>query len=215
MHSMIPRLLQLPDDESFFLFGPRGVGKTTLLKHLPWFPQALYINLLQSGEEQRFSRNPDELALIVKALPKEVKHIIIDEVQKIPKLLDIVHDLIETTSKKFILTGSSVRKLKHGGANLLAGRAFVYHLYPFSYLEIAQPFNLINCLSWGMLPKIFFYFRRYYAGTSTLFCSIQLTYIVKAVTALKCLNQFDILILAFQLINVIDLLAKQFVLNIN
>jgi predicted AAA+ superfamily ATPase len=151
---MIPRLLQLPDDESLFLFGPRGVGKTTLLKHLPWFSNALYINLLKPSEEQRFARSPDELIAIVKALPDETQHIVIDEVQKLPKLLDVTHELIETTSKKFILTGSSARKLKHGGANLLAGRAFVYHLHPFSYLEVSPPGNLRNYLRWGMLPKI-------------------------------------------------------------
>lgn len=154
---MIPRLLYLPEDESLFLFGPRGVGKTTLLKSLAWFQNALYINLLKAGEEQRFTRNPDELEFIVRALPNEISHIVIDEVQKIPKLLDVVHNLIESTSKKFILTGSSARKLKHGGANLLAGRAFVYHLHPFTYLEVPKIFNLIDALSWGMLPKIFEY----------------------------------------------------------
>lgn len=154
---MIPRLLQLPADESFFLFGPRGVGKTTLLKNLPWFSKALYINLLIAKEEQRFARNPDELAAIVKALPTNIEHIIVDEVQKLPKLLDVVHDLVETTPKKFVLTGSSARKLKHGGANLLAGRAFVYQLHPFAYVEVPESPNLIDCLQWGMLPKIFEY----------------------------------------------------------
>ncbi len=151
------RLLILPKDENFFLFGARGVGKTTLLKHLSWFKSSLYINLLVSGEELRFTRNPDELSSIVKALPDETTHIIIDEIQKIPRLLDVVHDLIETTSKKFVLTGSSARKLKHGRANLLAGRAFVYHLFPFSFLEFEESINLIECLQWGMLPKIFEY----------------------------------------------------------
>lgn len=154
---MIPRLLTLPDDESFFLFGPRGVGKTTLLKHLPWFSQALYINLLKPADESRFARNPGDLENIVKALSTDQRHIIIDEVQKVPRLLDVVHDLIESTDKKFILTGSSARKLKHGGANLLAGRAFVYHLFPFTYFELLQPDKLIDCLRFGMLPKIFEY----------------------------------------------------------
>lgn len=154
---MIPRLLQLPEDDSFFLFGPRATGKTTLLRHLSSFSNALYINLLLAKEENRFARNPDELAAIVKALPKEIKHIIIDEIQKLPKLLDIVHDLIETTDKKFILTGSSARQLRHGGANLLAGRAFVYHLFPFSFLEIEEKFNLNDALRFGMLPKVFDY----------------------------------------------------------
>lgn len=157
IYTMIPRLLTLPDDESFFLFGPRGVGKTTLLRHLPWFAQSLYINLLKPGDEMRFARNPGELESIVRALAPENKHIIIDEVQKVPRLLDVVHDLIESTDKKFILTGSSARKLKHGGANLLAGRAFVYHLYPFNYFELTKPVELIDCLRFGSLPKIFEY----------------------------------------------------------
>lgn len=155
---MIPRLLKLPDDENFFLFGPRGTGKTTLLKNLPFFKNALYINLLKADMENRFSRNPDELAAIIQALPQRTTHVIIDEVQKLPKLLDIVHDLIvDAIPQKFVLTGSSARKLKHGGANLLAGRAFVYHLFPFTYLEISDPLPLNDFLRWGMLPKIFDY----------------------------------------------------------
>lgn len=152
---MINRLLPLPNDESFFLFGPRGVGKTTLLKSLPWFSNALYINLLKPSEENRFSRNPDELLSIVQLLPKKTTHIIIDEVQKLPILLDLVHELIETTDKYFILTGSSARKLKQGGANLLAGRAFVYHLFPFTDSEIPTHDPFIHYLQWGTLPKIF------------------------------------------------------------
>ncbi len=154
---MLPRLLSLPEDESFFLFGPRGVGKTTLLRHLPWFERALYINLLHPRDEMRFSARPHELMAIVKALPAEIRHVVIDEVQKIPKLLDVVHDLIETSDKKFILTGSSARQLKRGGANLLAGRAFVYHLHPFSYLELKEAFDLNTSLHFGMLPKVLEY----------------------------------------------------------
>ena len=152
--TMISRLLQLPDDESFFLFGPRGAGKTTWLKNQCWFKDALYINLLLASEESRFTKNPDELIDIVHGLPEMISHVIIDEVQKIPKLLDIVHELIETTSIHFVLTGSSARKLKYGGANLLAGRAFVYHLHPFVFSEITNQFDLMDSLQWGMLPKI-------------------------------------------------------------
>lgn len=152
---MIPRLIKLPEDESFFLFGPRGSGKTTIMKHLPWYDHSFYINLLLSKEERDYSRNPDRLVNIVEGLPDETTHVIIDEVQKIPKLLDLVHNLIETTNKKFILTGSSARKLKHGGANLLAGRAFVYHLAPFTFLEVDEQFSLNDYLRWGTLPKIF------------------------------------------------------------
>jgi len=113
--------------------------------------------LLKHTEEQRFAKNPDELLSIVQLLPQKITHIIIDEVQKLPVLLDLVHELIETTDKYFILTGSSARKLKHGGANLLAGRAFVYHLHPFSDSEIPNQEQLMPCLSWGTLPKIFEY----------------------------------------------------------
>lgn len=154
---MIPRLLKLPQDESFFLFGARGTGKTTLLKHLPWFSNALMINLLEAKTENRFLRDPDELSAIVRGLPNSTSHVIIDEVQKIPKLLDVVHELIETTDKKFILTGSSARRLKKGGANLLAGRAFVYNLYPFSFLEVESEFQLNQALQYGLLPKVFQY----------------------------------------------------------
>ena len=82
------------------------------------------------------------------------KYIIIDEVQKVPRLLDVVHNLLETINKIFILTGSTAGKLKQGHAHLLAGRAFVYNLYPFSYLEIEKKINLNDVLQWGLLPKI-------------------------------------------------------------
>ncbi len=154
---LIPRLITLPQDESLFLFGPRAVGKTTLLLNLPWFENALYINLLKAREEQQFTKDPDSLEAIVKALPATKTHVIIDEIQKIPKLLNIVHYLIESTNKKFVLTGSSARKLKHGGANLLAGRAFMYDLHPFTYLEIDADYSVNDFLRWGMLPKIFDY----------------------------------------------------------
>ena len=154
-YSMFQRLIQPTENNSFFLFGARGTGKTTLLKNLPWLKNALMINLLQAADENRFARNPDALSDIVKAMPASQTHVIIDEIQKIPKLLDIVHDLIETTDKKFILTGSSAKKLKHGGANLLAGRALLYHLYPMTFLEVAEKFNLSHALQYGMLPKTF------------------------------------------------------------
>ena len=152
---MLDRLLQLSEQQSAFLFGARGVGKTTLLKSLPWLKEALVINLLQAKNENRFARDPDALSEIVNALPDTQRYVVIDEIQKLPKLLDIVHDLIETTNKIFILTGSSAKKLRHGGANLLAGRALLYHLYPFTYLEVGAQFHLTHALQYGMLPKIF------------------------------------------------------------
>ena len=152
---MFSRLRKLHHNHSFFLFGPRGTGKSTLLKERFEQTCCLFIDLLDVNIERRFFQNPGELYTIVKSLPKEVKYVIIDEVQKNVKLLDEVHRLIEEKDKIYILTGSSARKLKHGGANLLAGRAFVYHLYPLSCFELKEKFNLEEALQWGTLPKIF------------------------------------------------------------
>ena len=152
---MFPRLRRFSSKRSFFLFGPRGTGKSTLLKHRFNQKECLWLDLLDSSIEDRFFRNPNELYSIVKALPAEIKYIVVDEVQKVPKLLDEVHRLIEETDKMFILTGSSARKLKRDGTNLLAGRAFVYHLHVFSCFELRDHFDLEEALHWGTLPRIF------------------------------------------------------------
>lgn len=152
---MLSRFRTFSHRHSFFLFGPRGTGKSTLLKQKFNPKECLWLDLLNSEIEDRFFRNPADLYAIVKALPQEIKYVVIDEIQKIPQLLDEVHRLIEESDKIFILTGSSARKLKRGGANLLAGRAFVYHLYPFSCFELQKQFNLEDALQWGTLPKIF------------------------------------------------------------
>lgn len=154
---MINRHLKLTKHYSIFLFGARGVGKSTLIRYTYSKKNTLYINLLDPLEEERFSRNPNELIELVTALPTNHHHIIIDEVQKVPKLLDVIHLLLETKKcgKYFILTGSSARKLKAAGVNLLAGRAFIYHLYPFSYSELGDKFDLNQALKYGMLPKVF------------------------------------------------------------
>jgi predicted AAA+ superfamily ATPase len=151
------RLLDLPNKHSVLLLGARGVGKSFLIDMMFDSKKSLFINLLDPLEEDRFSRYPNELAELVEALPVNVKHVIIDEIQKLPKLLNVVHLLIETKKSKkiFILTGSSARKLKEDSVNLLAGRAFVYHLYPFSFAEVGADFSLEAALRWGMLPKIF------------------------------------------------------------
>jgi uncharacterized protein len=154
---MLTRQLKLTKKYSLFLFGARGVGKSTLIKYTYDLKHSLYINLLDPMEEERFARNPNELIELVAALPSNCWHVIIDEIQKVPKLLDVVHLLLETKKcrKYFILTGSSARKLKVAGVNLLAGRAFVYYLYPFSYNELGDKFDLDAALKYGMLPKIF------------------------------------------------------------
>lgn len=148
---LIQRFLSLSTNHSFFLFGARGTGKSTLIYNT--FKKNSYVfDLLDPELEDRLTKNPGELKQIAETVSS--KYIIIDEIQKIPKLLNIVHSLIEKTNKIFILTGSSARKLRQGHANLLAGRAFVYHLYPFSYLEIEKEINLNDAMQWGLLPKI-------------------------------------------------------------
>lgn len=154
---MIKRLLRLLKKHSAFLFGPRGAGKSTLIRNFYKEEFSITFNLLKQEVRERFNRNPDELAEVVRALPEQISHVIIDEVQKVPQLLDVIHDLIETTDKYFIMTGSNPRKLKLGGANLLAGRAFVNYLYPFSVFEIEDRFDLEEALQWDLLPQIFEY----------------------------------------------------------
>ena len=149
---MFRRHLNPLKSHSFFLFGARGTGKTSLLKETFANTKTLWIDLLRGQSELQFSEDPDSLSsMIDKQVPEWV---IIDEVQKIPKLLDIVHLEIERRNTKFALTGSSARKLKRGAANLLAGRAFVYQLYPFTHLELGDAFDLALALQWGALPRI-------------------------------------------------------------
>jgi predicted AAA+ superfamily ATPase len=111
-------------------------------------------DLLQPEVEDRYRLEPERLEALIKAKP-ELEWVFIDEIQKLPRLLDVVHRCIETYGTKFILTGSSARKLKRGGANLLAGRAFVYHIFPFSTLELEDKFDLQRVLAWGSLPKVY------------------------------------------------------------
>lgn len=152
---MFNRILQFPQNSSFFLFGARGTGKTFLLKHR--FPpsKALYIDLLDPEQNDIYTLHPKTLVEQLEALPSNIEWVIIDEIQKIPKLLDLVHQQIESSRFKFALSGSSARKLKHGGANLLAGRAFVLHLFPLTARELGETFSLEKALTWGTLPRLF------------------------------------------------------------
>ncbi len=151
---MFHRCIKPSKSQSFFIFGARGTGKSTfILKQ--WDQNQFNINLLEDKWESRYSRNPDLLISDIQALKKRPEWIVIDEVQKNPKLLDIVHHLIESKNLKFILTGSSARKLKRGNANLLAGRAFYYQMYPLTTVELKQEFDLDFILQWGSLPKVF------------------------------------------------------------
>lgn len=150
-NALIKRFFE-PPKQSFFLFGPRGTGKSTWMKAL--FPEALYLNLLLSTIREKYRAYPDELMKEVAALPKP-SVVIIDEVQKVPDLLAVVHTLIEEKlGLQFILTGSSARKLKRGGADLLGGRALIKHLDPFMASELGEQFKLEKALKIGMLPLV-------------------------------------------------------------
>jgi predicted AAA+ superfamily ATPase len=151
---MFKRLLAIDRSAHFFLFGPRGTGKSTLLHTSFSEATTLYFDLLQPEIEDEFARSPQSLRAKVLGAAPPITHIVIDEIQKVPKLLDVVHLLIETCDKIFILTGSSARKLKRGGANLLAGRAQVLELYPFSSYELKEAFHLDQALAFGTLPKV-------------------------------------------------------------
>lgn len=149
---MYNRFFQVPDNEHFFLFGPRGTGKTTWLKRI--FANALWINLLNTHEERLFAMSPELLKERMAAEPDK-KQIVIDEVQKVPKILDVVHELIEEKKGvQFILTGSSSRKLRRGGVNLLAGRAIWKNFHPFIGIELQKSFDLEKALQTGMIPLI-------------------------------------------------------------
>lgn len=155
---MIPRLANLSKTRSFFLFGPRGVGKSTLLKsHFEDTPH-VSVNLLEADVERRLSAHPDRLIEEWKAQSPDIKKskwIVIDEVQRIPKILDVVHRGIEDFGLKFAMTGSSARKLRRGAANLLAGRASEFRLHPFSFLELGDDYVVADALKFGLLPASF------------------------------------------------------------
>jgi len=138
--------------KSLFLFGPRSTGKTTLLRFQ--FSEDAIINLLRSSTFLTLSRDPSAITGMVKAIMRTSSTVIIDEIQKLPILLDEIHNLIETESVRFILTGSSGRKLKRSGVNLLAGRAWQCNLFPLSYSEI-DDFNLESYLLHGGLPQVY------------------------------------------------------------
>jgi len=139
---------------SFFLFGPRGTGKTTWLHD--YFPDALFIDLLDYQVYRRYLTRPESLKEAVElALSRKMNVIIIDEVQKAPALLSMVHQQMEKHKNlRFILTGSSSRKLKREGVDLLAGRALFKQAFPFMAAEISKRFQLATNLERGMLPVV-------------------------------------------------------------
>jgi predicted AAA+ superfamily ATPase len=148
---IIDRFFQ-PPKGSFFLFGPRGTGKSTFVHQ--HFKDALFIDLLDPERVRFFSAMPERLKEIVDAQPKSGR-LVIDEIQRVPDLLTVVHSLIEKRKGwDFVLTGSSARKLKRTGVNLLGGRALLYAMHPFIAAELKNHFNLARALHYGLLPLV-------------------------------------------------------------
>ncbi len=138
-------------NKSYFLFGPRGVGKTTYLKNV--YKNAFFVDLLEPDIFRQYRAFPERLKTVVEGQNNKIY--VIDEVQKIPDILSVVHQLIEfKKGYQFVLTGSSARKLKRTGVDLLAGRAQLKHLHPFMAAEISIDFDLTKNLKLGMLPLV-------------------------------------------------------------
>lgn len=143
-----------PPAESFFLFGPRGTGKSTFVRER--FPDAYYIDLLDPEMVRSFSAKPERLAEVVRG-QGERRRFVIDEIQKVPELLAVIHQLIEEKQGyTFILTGSSARKLKRTGVDLLGGRALLRTMHPFLASELGELFRLEEALQRGLLPLVLF-----------------------------------------------------------
>ncbi|RKX82298.1 MAG: ATP-binding protein [Spirochaetes bacterium] len=154
---MYDRVLNLSRNYSSFLFGARSTGKTTYLQQY-FSPDSTYIlDLLDVEIEDRLSRKPSLLTAILDQLDSKYTHIIIDEIQKVPALLDIIHQYMQKNENRFffILTGSSAKKLKSGGADLLAGRAFLYNMFPLTYFELDSSFDITDYLHYGGLPGVY------------------------------------------------------------
>jgi predicted AAA+ superfamily ATPase len=147
---MFSRLLKVSKDKSFFLFGPRGTGKTSWVKSQ--FPKALYLDLLESSMYADLLANPGRLEELIPSSFND--WIVIDEVQKVPALLNEVHRLIESRKLRFVLTRSSARTLRRKGVNLLAGRALTYAMYPLTAVEMGDDFDLAKAAQYGFLPSI-------------------------------------------------------------
>lgn len=142
------RLLEADENSSFFLFGARGTGKTNWV--INKFPGAMLFDLLSDDTYTELLSRPSRLA---ERIPDNFSNwIIIDEIQKVPQLLNEVHRLIEHRKLKFILTGSSARTLRRKGVNLLAGRALTYHMYPLTAVELGKDFDIKKSLKVGQLP---------------------------------------------------------------
>jgi uncharacterized protein len=152
---MIQRACNPSKTNSYFLFGPRGTGKTTLLEEIYSPKDTLFVDLLDTNLFDEILIDKTRFVSLIDSPENINKRVVVDELQKLPDLLDTVHSQIQKRKRQFILTGSSSRKLKQKGTNLLAGRAWVYNLFPFSTLEIGNNFDLKKSLERGALPEAY------------------------------------------------------------
>ena len=152
---MIKRSLKLSKSHSFFLFGPRGSGKSTLLQDVFSTQDTLYLDLLDIKLVDDLMLDKSRFERLINAPESKAKRVVIDEVQKLPSLLDVVHQQIHKFKRQFVMTGSSARKLKQASTNLLAGRAWLFHLYPLTAVELANEFDLKRALERGTLPDAY------------------------------------------------------------
>ena len=147
----LTRFFEAPE-QSLFIFGPRGTGKSTWVKAR--YPDALLLDLLDPEAERLYSARPERLEQLISAHPK-TRQVVVDEVQRVPELLPVVHGLIEEKrGLQFILTGSSARKIKRAGVDLLAGRALLRTLHPFMAAELGGAFRLDEALEIGLVPLV-------------------------------------------------------------
>jgi len=150
----VQRILDLPalmEKKSHFLFGPRQTGKTSLIHHT--LKGVKIYDLLDTSVYLALSQNPGRIGQ--ELTPKD-RIVVIDEIQRLPELLNEVHRLIEAHGTRFLLTGSSARKLRRGGVNLLGGRARTKYLHPLTYRELGDKFDLVRAIEQGLLPAIYF-----------------------------------------------------------
>lgn len=153
---MVERVFNPLKSRSFFIFGARGVGKSTWIRQHFSKKEAFTINLLEPEVFEKYLLRPQSLKETLDLPENKNKIVIIDEIQKVPALLDIIHNEISVNKKKFVLTGSSARKLKQRGVNLLAGRASVYYMSPLTMSELSKDFELSKALERGTLPESYF-----------------------------------------------------------
>ena len=179
--------IKLPKGQSAFLWGARKTGKSFYLKH--HFPRSIYYDLLETDLYFRLLKDPHLFREEILALDKKAlsQPIIVDEIQKIPILLNEVHWLIENSSAYFILCGSSARKLKSEGVNLLGGRAWRYEFFPLAYPEI-KDFDLLHALNFGLIPS--HYHARNWSKTVKSYVNDYLKEEIKAEGLVRNLTAF-------------------------